>query len=103
MKKGVTELVFILDRSSSIGGFNSVLTKQKAEEGEAKITTVLFDDRHELLHDRFNLHKITQITEKEYFVRGTTALLDAIGKTILMKSQSEKTRKKDKEHGQDIT
>ncbi len=90
MKKGLTELVFILDRSGSmaglesdtIGGFNSVLTKQKAEAGEANITTVLFDDKYELLHDRYNLHKITQITEKEYYVRGTTALLDAIGKTI---------------------
>ncbi|MCK5849366.1 MAG: VWA domain-containing protein, partial [Kiritimatiellae bacterium] len=88
--KGLTELVFILDRSGSmgglesdtIGGFNSVLTKQKAEKGEANITTVLFDDKYELLHDRYNIHKISQITEKEYFVRGTTALLDAIGKTI---------------------
>ena len=90
MKKGLTELVFILDRSGSmsgiesdtIGGFNSVLTKQKAEEGEANITTVLFDDKYELLHDRYNLLKVLQITEKEYFVRGSTALLDAIGKTI---------------------
>lgn len=90
MKKGLTELVFVLDRSGSmgglesdtIGGFNSVLTKQKAEAGEANITTVLFDDKYELLHDRFNLHKIKPITEKEYYVRGTTALLDAIGKTI---------------------
>lgn len=90
MKKGLTELVFLLDRSGSmnglendtIGGFNSVLTKQQAEEGDANITTVLFDDKYELLHDRYNLSKIPQITDKEYFVRGTTALLDAIGKTI---------------------
>ncbi len=90
MKKGLTELVFILDRSGSmsglesdtIGGFNSVLTKQRAEEGEAIITTVLFDDKYELLHDRYNLLKTSQITDKEYFVRGSTALLDAIGKTI---------------------
>lgn len=90
MKKGLTELVFILDRSGSmgglesdtIGGFNSVMTKQKREEGEANITTVLFDDHYELLHDRYNLRKIDEITEKEYYVRGTTALLDAIGKTI---------------------
>lgn len=90
MKKGLTELVFILDRSGSmsglesdtIGGFNSVLTKQKDEEGDANITTVLFDDKYELLHDRYNLHKISNITNKEYFVRGTTALLDAVGKTI---------------------
>lgn len=90
MKKGLTELVFILDRSGSmsglesdtIGGFNSVLTKQQTEEGSANITTVLFDDKYELLHDRYNITKISKISEKEYFVRGTTALLDAIGKTI---------------------
>ncbi len=90
MKKGLTELVFILDRSGSmsglesdtIGGFNSVLTKQKSEVGDANITTVLFDDKYELLHDRYNLVKVPVITDKEYFVRGTTALLDAIGKTI---------------------
>lgn len=90
MKKGLTEVVFILDRSGSmsglesdtIGGFNSVLTKQQAEKGGANITTVLFDDKYELLHDRYNLAKMPKITEKEYFVRGTTALLDAIGKTI---------------------
>ena len=90
MKKGLTELVFILDRSGSmsglesdtIGGFNSVLTKQQAEDGDANITTVHFDDKYELLHDRYNLAKIHKITEKEYFVRGTTALLDAVGKTI---------------------
>ena len=90
MKKGLTELVFILDRSGSmsglesdtIGGFNSVLTKQKGEVGDANITTVLFDDKYELLHDRYNLSKVSVITDKEYFVRGSTALLDAIGKTI---------------------
>lgn len=90
MKKGLTELVFILDRSGSmaglesdtIGGFNSVLTKQKTEDGDANITTILFDDKYEVLHDRYNLLKISNITDKEYFVRGTTALLDAIGKTI---------------------
>jgi len=90
MKKGLTELVFILDRSGSmsglesdtIGGFNSVLSKQKTEDGDANITTILFDDKYEVLHDRYNLLKISNITDKEYFVRGTTALLDAIGKTI---------------------
>lgn len=90
MKKGLTELVFILDRSGSmsglesdtIGGFNSVLIKQKTEDGDANITTVLFDDKYELLHDRYNINKILNITKKEYFARGTTALLDAIGKTI---------------------
>ena len=90
MKKGLTELVFILDRSGSmsglesdtIGGYNGLLEKQKQEEGEAVITTVLFDDHVELLHDRINLRGVAPITEKEYYVRGTTALLDAVGKTI---------------------
>ncbi|OCZ54287.1 vWA domain-containing protein [Dehalobacter sp. TeCB1] len=90
MKKGLTELVFILDRSGSmsglesdtIGGYNAMLEKQKKETGEVVITTVLFDDQYELLHDRINLRGIAPITDKEYFVRGSTALLDAIGKTI---------------------
>jgi uncharacterized protein YegL len=90
MKKGLTELVFILDRSGSmsglesdtIGGYNAMLGKQKKEPGEAVITTVLFDDKYELLHDRINLAGIESITDKEYFVRGSTALLDAVGKTI---------------------
>ena len=90
MKKGLTELVFILDRSGSmsgleadtIGGFNSLLDKQKKEPGEATVTTVLFDDKYELLHDRISLNGIEPITEKDYFVRGSTALLDAIGRTI---------------------
>lgn len=90
MKKDLTELVFILDRSGSmsglesdtIGGYNSLLEKQKKEPGEAIITTVLFDDRYELLHDRINLRGISSITDNEYNVRGSTALLDAIGKTI---------------------
>lgn len=90
MKKGLTELVFILDRSGSmsglesdtIGGYNAMLEKQKKETGEAVITTVLFDDKYELLHDRINLRGIESITDKEYFVRGSTALLDAVGKTI---------------------
>lgn len=90
MKKGLAELVFILDRSGSmsglesdtIGGYNAMLEKQKKESGEAVITTVLFDDKYELLHDRINLRGIDPITDKEYFVRGSTALLDAVGKTI---------------------
>lgn len=84
------ECVFILDRSGSmaglesdtIKGFNSLLNKQRAEVGEAIITTVLFDHAYEILHDRINLKSITNITEKEYYVRGSTALLDAIGMTI---------------------
>ena len=90
MKTNLTELVFILDRSGSmsglesdtIGGYNALLKKQKEEPGEAIITTVLFDDNYELLHDRINVKGIRPITEKEYFVCGCTALLDAIGKTI---------------------
>lgn len=90
MKNNLTELVFILDRSGSmmglekdtIGGFNAMIKKQKKEEGEAFITTVLFDNKYELLHDRINIKGVSPISEKEYFVRGTTALLDAVGKTI---------------------
>ena len=90
MKKGLTELVFILDRSGSmsglesdtIGGYNAMIEKQRGESGEAMITTVLFDDNYELLHDRINLKGIKPLTTKEYYVRGTTALLDAVGKTI---------------------
>ena len=90
MKKGLTELVFILDRSGSmsgletdtIGGYNSILARQKKEEGEAIISTVLFDDFQEVLHDRLILDKVKPITEKEYYVRGCTALLDAVGGAI---------------------
>ncbi|MCD7733584.1 MAG: VWA domain-containing protein [Clostridiales bacterium] len=85
-----TELVFILDRSGSmcglesdtIGGFNSMLEKQKQEPGAANVTTVLFDDRYELLHDRIDIQGVAPITNREYYVRGCTALLDAIGRTI---------------------
>ena len=90
MKKGLTELVFILDRSGSmqglekdtIGGYNALVSKQKGEMGEAVMTTVLFDDQYEILHDRIGIAGIRPISEKEYFVRGTTALLDAVGRTI---------------------
>lgn len=90
MKKGLTEVVFILDRSGSmsglekdtIGGYNSMLEKQKKEEGEAIVSTVLFDDRCEVLHDRVSMDKMEPITEKDYFVRGATALLDAMGGAI---------------------
>ena len=86
----ITELVFILDRSGSmaglesdtVGGFNGMLHKQKAEDGVAYVTTVLFDDQIETLHDRVSLAEVQDITEKEYYVRGCTALIDAIGKTI---------------------
>ena len=66
----------------TIGGYNSMIAKQKDEEGEALISTVLFDNETEVLHDRVPLSKIEPITEKEYFVRGSTALLDAIGGAI---------------------
>lgn len=90
MKTNIAELVFILDKSGSmsglegdtIGGYNAMLKKQQQEQGEAVVTTVLFDDNYELLHDRINIKGIKEITEKEYFVGGCTALLDAIGKTI---------------------
>ena len=86
----ITELVFILDRSGSmaglesdtVGGFNGMLHKQKAEEGVAYVTTVLFDDQIETLHDRIPLPEVRDITEKEYYVRGCTALIDAIGATV---------------------
>ena len=90
MKETRTELVFILDRSGSmagleedtIGGFNSLLEKQKQEAGSAVVTTVLFDNRYELLHDRIDIQGIRPITTREYYVRGSTALLDALGSTI---------------------
>ena len=90
MKKGLTEIVFILDRSGSmsglesdtIGGFNSMIAKQKKVEGEAVISTVLFDDRFEVLHNRVPLELVRPMTSKDYYVRGSTALLDAIGRGI---------------------
>lgn len=90
MKKGLAELVFILDRSGSmggleadtIGGFNSMLARQKKEEGEANVTTVLFDDQVEVIHDRFPIEAVKPLTDDDYFVRGSTALLDAIGSTV---------------------
>ena len=90
MKKGLTELVFIIDRSGSmcglenetIGGFNSMIRKQKQVEGEAKVTTVLFDNRRELLHDHKAINDVNYITEDDYYVRGSTALLDALGTSI---------------------
>ena len=90
MRKGLTEVVFILDRSGSmsglekdtIGGFNSMIEKQKKEEGEAYISTVIFDDTSEVLYDRVPISKIEPMTDKQYYVRGSTALLDAIGGAI---------------------
>ena len=80
----LTELVFILDRSGSmggleadtIGGFNSMIAKQKTEAGEAFVSTVLFDNNTEVIHDRLHLSEVPQLTEEQYYVRGCTALLD---------------------------
>ncbi len=90
MKKGLTELVFILDKSGSmgglesdtIGGYNAMLDKQKQVAGECYVTTVLFDHGYELLHDRIEIRAIGSITDAEYQVGGSTALLDALGRTV---------------------
>lgn len=90
MKKNLTELVFILDRSGSmagleddtIGGFNAMLEKQKQEPGEALVSTVLFDNESCVIHDRVDIQKVSPLTRKEYYVRGCTALLDAVGGAI---------------------
>ena len=91
MKKDLVELVFILDRSGSmsgleqetIAGFNRLIQQQKEVQGEALVSTVLFDDRFEVLHNRVSIQKIENMTSKDYYVRGSTALLDAIGRSIL--------------------
>ena len=90
MKNNVTELVFILDRSGSmaglesdtIGGFNAMIEKQKKQDGECYVSTVLFDNVSEVLHDRVKLSEIKPMTDKDYTVRGSTALIDAIGGAI---------------------
>ena len=90
MKKNLTEIVFILDRSGSmsgleadtVGGFNAMIAKQKREPGEALISTVLFDDESVVIHDRVPVQNIAPMTERDYYVRGCTALLDAIGGAI---------------------
>jgi len=91
MKKDFSEIVFIIDKSGSmsgfekdtIGGFNSMIAKQKNEQGEAVVTTVLFSNSNEIIHDRIPVDRIAQMTEKEYSVGGCTALIDAIGDTIV--------------------
>lgn len=90
MKNNITELVFILDRSGSmaglesdtIGGFNSMIEKQKKQEGECYVSTVLFDDISEVLYDRVKLINVPKMTDEDYTVRGCTALVDAIGDAI---------------------
>ena len=90
MNNNLTEIVFILDRSGSmqtltddtIGGFNSFIEKQKREPGDAILTTVLFDDQYEILHDGVNLRDVKPLTREDYYARGMTAMMDAIGRTI---------------------
>ena len=90
MKENLTELVFILDESGSmsslvsdtIGGFNSLIEKQKKEEGECIVSTVLFNQSQKVVHDRVSLNEITEMTDKEYCPGGTTALVDAMGRAI---------------------
>ena len=90
MKKNLTEIVFILDRSGSmagleedtIGGFNAMIEKQKREPGEAIVSTVLFDNESVVIHDRVDIQRIKPMTRKDYYVRGCTALLDAVGGAI---------------------
>ena len=90
MNAELTELVFILDRSGSmgglesdtIGGFNGMIERQKKEGEKVNVTTILFDDEVEIIHDRFPIDAVQPLTDKEYYVRGCTALLDAVGQAI---------------------
>lgn len=90
MKNNITELVFILDKSGSmsglekdtIGGFNAMIEKQKQQDGRVYVSTLLFSNGSQLIHDRVNINRIEPMTEKEYFVGGGTALMDAIGSMI---------------------
>ena len=90
MKKNLTELVYILDRSGSmagleadtIGGFNAMIEKQRGEPGEAFVSTILFDHESQVLHDRIPLSDVPRMTERDYTVRGSTALIDAVGGAI---------------------
>lgn len=90
MNNNLTEIVFILDRSGSmgpiaadtIGGYNTFIEKQKLEPGEAKLTTVLFDSMYEVIHDGVDIQKVEPLTSTQYWARGMTALMDAVGRTI---------------------
>ena len=90
MKDDLTELVFILDKSGSmsglekdtIGGFNSLIEKQKKEKGDAIVSTVLFNEHMDVIYDRVNINEVPKLTDKEYYVEGCTALLDALGNSI---------------------
>ncbi len=109
MTKEMTELVFILDKSGSmgglesdtVGGFNALIAKQKKEPGDARVTTVLFNHGYELLHDRIPLNGVAPITEADYVVGGTTALLDAVGATI-QKIANVQQRTSDLERAQKV-
>ena len=102
-KKNIKEMdvVFLLDRSGSmsncvedtIGGFNSYLKEQKETKNNTKVTTILFDNEYEILYERKNIKEVEELTNKEYFVRGSTALLDAVGKTINNLSSKVKDNK----------
>lgn len=105
MKKDLTELVFILDKSGSmnglekdtIGGYNSLIKKQKNEKGEALVTTVLFSTETNCIVNRMDINKVKPLTSKEYFASGCTALLDAVGETITsIKRKQEKLKEDDK-------
>lgn len=103
MENKATELVFILDKSGSmsglesdtIGGFNSMLEKQRKIEGACRITTVLFDNNYQLLHDRIDIQAVQPITKKDYYVGGSTALLDAVGRTINKLAAVQKSTSKE--------
>ena len=103
MRKDLTEVVFILDRSGSmsgleadtIGGFNSMIEKQKKEEGDALISTILFDDKTAILSDRVPVNKIEPMNDSQYYVRGCTALLDAIGGAVHHISKLHKNEKEE--------
>ena len=91
MKENLTELVFILDRSESMGGleestilgYNNLIEKQKQEKGEVVLTTVLFNDSLKVIHDSIDIKSVKPLTKEEYYVGGCTALLDAIGRSIV--------------------
>ena len=99
----MTELVFILDRSGSmsglesdtIGGFNSMIERQKREEGKAFVSTILFDDKSVVIHDRLPLERVPRMTEREYYAGGCTALLDAVGGAIRHISHIHKYARKE--------
>lgn len=104
MKKDLTEMVFILDRSGSMGGleedtikgFNDFISRQKELKGEAILSTILFDHDFEVLHNRVDLHFVKRMTHKDYYTRGTTALLDSIGRSIQKIISVHKSLREDK-------